>query len=220
MYEARQNKEKVSRRIDSFKKSTDSNACFLPKKTLQLTTAHAKVDVSYIYKDNKKTVTKEADGESGKEQQSNPFANYFINEIPAMTLKDIAYKDGWSEGLKKKKDLSIIRNAIHCAEPNATIKALLNIKNSLKKQYYYDIENVEISGINVKINNIKKEGARSMTPCAVCKQWLKRYSDTEYINRYELDWLKYPLCGFTLHKPVRTKWVYDKNQKKYFRERY
>ena len=67
MYEAKQNKEKVSRRIDSFKKRTDSNACFLPKKTLQLTTAHAKVDVSYIYKDNKKTVTKEADGESGKE---------------------------------------------------------------------------------------------------------------------------------------------------------
>ena len=29
-----------------------------------------------------------------------------------------------------------------------------------------------------------------MAPCAVCKQWLKKYSDTEYINRYDLDWLK------------------------------
>lgn len=216
MYEARQNKEKVSRRIDSLKK-TDSNACFLPKKTLQLATAHAKVDVSYIYRDTQKTVTEEADGQSGKEQRSNPFANYFVNEIPAMTLEDIAYEDRWSKELKERKNLTIIRNAIHCAEPDETLTALLNIKNSLNKQY--DIGNVEISGINVKINNIK-EGARSMAPCAVCKQWLKKYSDTEYINRYDLDWLKNPLCGFTLRKPVRMKWVYDEKTNKYFRKRY
>ena len=59
-----------------------------------------------------------------------------------------------------------------------------------------------------------------MAPCAVCKQWLKKYSDTEYINRYDLDWLKNPLCGFTLRKPVRMKWVYDEKTNKYFRKRY
>lgn len=202
MYEARQPKANVSKRIDDtgsgtrqkmhFKNAERFQHCnnVLNSKIQRFVTANATV---YVETDKKK-ISEEASGTSGEKYEENNFTNFFLNNIGSKSISEIAKEDKWPDKLKgiKNGEMSKVRNSINCAEPHSVINALIKIK----PQIDFETSEENIKSVDFKISQIMNDRNKPVRPCAVCRQWITNSNKGSGSGKFE-DWIKAPLLNFT-----------------------
>lgn len=164
MYEARQNKEKVSRRIDGdgMVRQMVKMRKFSPKVMQKAATISMTYDgQTYDGQSNKET---ETDTNMLSHRMMHDFFDKNVKE-QEIIINNISEKDDddWTtKEIKGQKVFSKMRNWKHCAEPNAFSKFV-------SKQPIINLRILE----NCRFPQLTEYKGVKKKPCNVCEQWVE-----------------------------------------------